>query len=247
MKPLYIAFLFLTITISCKNESLLSFEPIVIEEVECDTCPIVKISIPKALEDSKIDKTINTAIREEIITLLNFDESVEINTIETAISSFKNGYSDLMKKFPEESTKWEASITGEISYEDKNVISITLNSYLFTGGAHGYSSSRFLNFNKKKGVELENWELFNPDFDFNKFAELKFRIQEDIPQNAPINSTGFMFEEDSYNLPENIGYTKEGLQLLYNQYEIASYADGSISLTISYPEAKKYLFIKPKL
>ncbi|WP_298504204.1 DUF3298 and DUF4163 domain-containing protein [uncultured Maribacter sp.] len=247
MKPIYIAFFFLIIVTSCKDESLLSFEPIVIEEAECDTCPVVKINIPKALENDKIDNAINTAIREEIITLLNFDESVEINSIKTAISSFKNGYSDLMKKFPEESTKWEASITGAVSYEDKNVISIMLTSYLFTGGAHGYTSTRFLNFNKKKGVELENWELFNTDFDFVKFAELKFRIQEDISQNAPINNTGFMFEDDSYSLPANIGYTKNGLQLLYNQYEIASYADGPITLTIPYSEVKKYLLIKLKL
>lgn len=247
MKFSTLLFFFLILITGCKNESLLSFEPIIIEETECDTCPIVKISIPKALEDSKIDIAINTAIREEIITQLNFDESLEINTIETAISSFKNGYSDLLEKFPEESTKWEASITGDISYEDKNVISIALNSYLFTGGAHGYSSTRFLNFNKKKEVELENWELFNTDFDFAKFAELKFRIQENIPQNVPINDTGFMFEEDSYNLPENIGYTKKGVQLLYNQYEIASYADGPITLTIPYEKAKKYLLIKLKL
>lgn len=244
MKPIYTLFLLLIVISSCKNDSLLSFKPLLIEEIECTTCPKVKINIPKALEDEKIDKTINTAIREEIITQLNFDDITNVNTIETAITSFKNGYLDLRGKFPEEATKWEANIEGEITYEDKNVISIALNSYLFTGGAHGYSSIKFLTFNKKKGLELETWELFNPDFEFVKFAETKFRIQENIPQDSPINSTGFMFEDDTYILPENIGYTKKGIQLLYNQYEIASYADGPITLTIPYNEVKKYLSIK---
>ena len=246
MKPIYTLFLLLILATSCKNNSLLSFEPLLIEEIECTTCPTIKINIPKAMEEAAIDTAINTAIREEIITQLNFDDVANINTIEKAIASFKNGYIELKGKFPEEATKWEASVEGEITYEDKHVISIALHSYLFTGGAHGYSSTKFLTFNKMKGLELETWELFNPDFEFKKFAEIKFKIQENIPQDSSINSTGFMFEEDAYNLPDNIGYTKEGIQLLYNQYEIASYADGPIILTIPYNEAKKYLRIKYK-
>jgi len=243
MKPIVILLLLSSIFFGCKNDSLLSFEPLKIEEKKCDTCPIVKISIPKALEKNDIDNTINTSLREEIITLLNFDDTTEVNSIEAALASFKKGYAGLMEKFPEEATKWEATVTGEIIYEDKNVISISLNSYLFTGGAHGYSTTRHLNFNKKKGVELENWGLFNTKFDFVKFAEHKFRTQESIPQNAPINSTGFMFEEGVFLLPENIGYTHNGLELLYNQYEIAPFTEGPITLTIPYKEAKKYLQI----
>jgi hypothetical protein len=55
-----------------------------------------------------------------------------------------------------------------------------------------------------------------------------------------------MFEKDSFYLPENIGFTKEGVKLLYNQYEVASYADGTIELTLPYNEVKKYLSTKIK-
>ncbi|MEO0900921.1 MAG: DUF3298 domain-containing protein, partial [Bacteroidota bacterium] len=33
-----------------------------------------------------------------------------------------------------------------------------------------------------------------------------------------------------FHLSENIGYVPEGIQLIYNQYEVASYADGPIVL-----------------
>ena len=56
-----------------------------------------------------------------------------------------------------------------------------------------------------------------------------------------------MFEGDSFHLSENLGYTQEGLQLIYNQYEVASYADGPIVLTLPYNEINLYLKRKVKI
>ena len=181
-----------------------------------------------------------------MISLLVHDEEVEASTLTDAIRSFKNGYTELRKLFPDETAVWKAKIAGSVSYEDKNVLTIAMNSYLFTGGAHGYTTRRFLNFDKRKGEEIENWELFKDQKHFKNFAETKFRIQENIPPNHPINSTGFMFEQDKFYLPENIGFTAEGLVLLYNQYEVASYADGAIELVLPYPEIRNYLARKVK-
>lgn len=246
MKYIYILLLLLLVSISCKNETLLTFETLLIEDKTCKNCPAVTIDIPKALEKTTISKNINTALQEEIIILLNFDEATNVTSIKTAIVSFNEGYNKLKDKFPEESTKWEAVINGEVLYENKDILTIALDSYIFTGGAHGYSAKKYLNFSKKNGAEIENWELFNTKFNFEKFAEIKFRIQENIPQDQPINYTGFMFEEDAFYLPENIGFTPNGIQLLYNQYEVSSFAEGPIEVTIPYSEVKKYLAVKVK-
>lgn len=229
---------------ACTNDHKLAYEPLKITEHDCEQCPEISIEVPNAIDKSKLAEVINTALQEELISLLVFDEELEASSIETAIQSFKNGYTELNTLFPEETTPWEAKISGQIAYEDKNVLTISLNSYLFTGGAHGYTSRRFLNFNKRKAVEYENWELFKDKDHFEHFAETKFRIQEDIPQDAPINTTGFMFEKDAFYLPENIGFTPEGLILLYNQYEVASYADGTIELKLPMNEVKNYLAFK---
>lgn len=230
----------------CQNESRLTFEPYAIENETCDDCPEVSIAIPKALGLSKISKTINTALEEELISLLSFDDELEVTSIDDALVSFKNGYLELHRLYDDEPTGWEAKIEGAVSFEDANFVTIVLDSYLFTGGAHGYSSKRFLNFDKKKGVELENSELFKNAEEFREFAEEMFRQNEDIPQNESINYTGFMFEQDSFYLPENMGFTKDGLKLLYNPYEVASYADGAIELVLPHGKVKKYLAKKPR-
>ncbi|MFS4492519.1 DUF3298 domain-containing protein [Maribacter sp. 2308TA10-17] len=230
----------------CKNESGLTFEQDIFKSETCAECPEISIAIPKALGNAKISRTINTALEEELISLLSFDDEVEVSSMEDALKSFKSGYLELQQLYDDEPTGWEAKIEGSISYEDDSFITIILDSYLFTGGAHGYTSKRFLNFDKKKGVELENDELFKSTEDFRIFAEEMFRKKEKIPEGKSINHTGFMFEQGSFYLPENIGFTEKGITLLYNPYEVASYSDGAIELVLPHSEIKKYLAKKPK-
>jgi len=241
MKFKLIYLLCVLLFLNCENEEKLVIEPMTFSSKACDDCAKVDINIPKVLGNSKIGRTVEKTLQEELIFLLTFDEEIEVGTIEEAIESFQNGYMNLREIYPDENTLWEADVDGKIVFEDKNLLSLHLDSYVFTGGAHGYKSIRFLNFDKKKGIELENWQLFKNAPEFEKFAEDKFRAQEKIPKDRPINSTGFMFEKNRFYLPENIGFTEDGLQLLYNQYEVASYADGPIELTLPYGEINKFL------
>ena len=145
-----------------------------------------------------------------------------------------------MKEFPE-SVKWEVTIDGSILSRHKEMICIQLDSYMFTGGAHGYNATNFINFNLKSGDELYPSDLIK---DINKFAliaEKIFRKQENIPLDKNINSTGFMFENDQFHLPENIGFTENEIILIYNQYEVASYADGQKTIEIPLSQIKELL------
>ncbi|MBC8766659.1 DUF3298 and DUF4163 domain-containing protein [Arenibacter sp. BSSL-BM3] len=239
------AYLFIVLFLwNCKNDERITFEPIEFTSENCTNCPKVTIHIPKALDESPISATINNSLQEEVISMLIYDDEIEATNIEEAIQSFKNGYLELKKIYPDEPVGWEADIEGKVTYEDKNILTIQVNSYSFTGGAHGFSSTRFLNFDKAKGLELENMELFKDSLEFQNFVEGKFRAQEKIPATGSVNATGFMFEDDEFHLPQNIGFTQEGLQLFYEQYEVASYADGPIILTLSYKEIKPYLKLK---
>jgi hypothetical protein len=240
-----LTFCFLVL-LSCKKKEALTFTTVSYTSETCEGCPSVAINIPLALQKTKLGNAINNSVREEVIFLLSYDDTLEVSSVEDAMKSFTNGYEELKELYPDETPGWEAKIDASVSYEDQDVITIQLESFLFTGGAHGYGAKHFLNFDAKKGTELENWQLFKDSQEFEKFAESKFRAQEKIPNNLPINSTGFMFEGDAFYLPENIGFTREGLQLLYNQYEVASYADGPIEITLPYNAVQRYLLQRKK-
>ena len=241
MKNIFRLILLLLIAISCEEEQKLTFEMVERSNQSCPDCPNIEIAIPRALDDMAVAQAINTALEEEVISLLSFDDGGDIQNVDDAIASFTQGYQELKSKFPDETVGWEADIKGEVLFEDENILTLDIISYTFTGGAHGYSATTILNFDKRKGVELENWELFKDLEGFEKYAETKFRIQEKIPQDANINATGFMFERDNFHLPDNLGYTPEGIQLIYNQYEVASYAEGPIKLLLPYAEINHYL------
>lgn len=236
----------IVLAFGCTTDNTITFEPLSFTGDTCADCPKINIKVPKALGDAPIDQVINTALQEEVIYLLNFDEDVNATDIQSAVHSFIHSYNNLKNQFTEEATPWEANVVVLVSYEDEQILTIKLDSYLFTGGAHGYNTTHYLNFDKAKALELDTEKLFKNVTSFEEYAETKFRAQEGIPQKGDINSTGFMFETGSFYLPQNIGYTQEGIQLFYEQYEIASYADGPIILTFPYSELQTYLAHYPK-
>ncbi len=238
--------LLLLIAIGCENSDKLTFEPLQMVGEDCPVCPKIDINIPKAIDDTAIAKTINRSTEEEIISHLSFDAEEDIENLNDAIASFTDSFKELATRFPEDNIGWEAKVDGKVVYENKNILTLAMNTYIFTGGAHGYASTTFLNFDKTNAVELDNWELFDDLESFQKFAESRFRVQENIPEDKNINATGFMFEKDIFHLAENIGYTEDGIQFIYNQYEVASFADGPIVLTLPFNEVNKYLKNKIK-
>ncbi len=69
------------------------------------------------------------------------------------------------------------------------------------------------------------------------------RKENQIPEGGSINATGFWFENDGFYLPETFGISKKSITLHYNQYEIASYAEGPITIEIPLTEVKEWLKI----
>lgn len=246
MKKYLTCLLLFILCFGCKKEHKLTFETLQLDNTTCSNCPDIRINVPHGLDNTLIAQNINQSIREELIYTLKFDDAEDVETIEGAMRSFTNSFQNLKEKFGDETMGWEAEINGEVNYEDEKIITIRLNSYSFTGGAHGYGSTTFLNFDKKNGTELENHQLFNDFEGFIDLAEQLFREKEQIPEKDNINSTGFMFNGEHFHLPENIGYNQKGIELIYNQYEVAPYADGPIILIVPFEKVNTFLKFKSR-
>ena len=229
-----------TLLFSCQEESTITFVTKEIASEKCKNCAEVQVSFPEAATGSDAATAINTALEEHIIFLLNYTEENTPDSVERAISDFTYSYEVLRSEFPE-TPAWEADIDGRVLHRNNFLICIQVDSYLFTGGAHGYGATAFINFDPETGDLLEPGDLFSDLQGFKKLAEKKFRKQENIAAGSNINSTGFMFEDDIFSLPENIGFTTENILLIYNQYEIASYADGQKKIEISLDEARSFM------
>ena len=149
-------------------------------------------------------------------------------------------------EFPDMQVEYFAEVDALDTYISEELVSVEMRYYLFTGGAHGYGGSKFFNFDARTGEMYSLDELFSDKEGLIKHAEGAFRRKYEIPAGANINETGFWFEEDKFYLPETVGFTTDSLLLLYNQYEIASYAAGPVSLNIALDEISSYINIPIK-
>ncbi|MTH17050.1 DUF3298 and DUF4163 domain-containing protein [Flavobacterium sp. LC2016-01] len=239
----FLVFLFLIFT-SCNKE--LSFENETFEEkssLPCKSdCPKITIDIPLAKNKKVAADSINKKIFSVVKEIVYFGEDpTKVNDYNTLAKSFIASYEEMHKKFPTETFGWEGKIVGNIEFHSETILNIKIDHYTFTGGAHGYQGFRSLLFDPKTGKTIFIDQLFNNQKEFQAFAEKKFRAKYKIPAKANINATGLMFEDDKFQLPQNIFYTEEGLLLYYNSYEAASYADGPKEILFPYEEVNKYL------
>ena len=238
-----LAFLFLTLT-SCNKE--LSFKNETFEKeskIPCKKdCPKITLDVPVAKNIPVVADSINKKILSVLKEIIYFGEKPsDAKDYDSLAESFIASYEEMHKKFPGETYGWEAKVKGNVEYQSDHILNIKLDHYTFTGGAHGYQGFRSLIFNPNTGKTIFCDELFKNEKEFKAFAEKEFRNKYKIPSKSNINATGLMFENDKFQLPQNIFYTDEGLLLYYNSYEAASYADGPKEILFPYDKISKYL------
>jgi Protein of unknown function (DUF3298) len=235
---------------SCKNEPELSFSSKSFTHENLDICrdqpcSTVVIDYVKAGGDVEISEKINAKIKERIIDFLFLgdDTSPTVKDIPEAATHFILAYRDHQPEFPSELDfeSYEAEVTITNPFLNENRVCIEFQLYLFTGGAHGYGGTSFINFDVQTGEEIKTKNIFINYEEFEAFAETKFKEAYNIPMEDNINASGFWFDNDTFYLPESLGFDDQGLIAIYNQYDIASYAEGPIVLEIPYPEVLPFL------
>ncbi len=204
-------------------------------------CTFISLTFPVASQAGYQAEKINREIQRFLVNTIDYQEEENIEKPEELAENFISNYKETAEEFPEYELPWEATVTGKIMYQDSDIISIEFKTDMFTGGAHGYRSTNYLNFDRKTGKKLQPNDLFNDDF--KNFVEKDFRKKYDIPADSNINSTGMFFEDEKFHLPENIGISPDRVLLHYNAYEIAPYAAGNFILQYSKKEVQQYLKI----
>lgn len=211
----------------------------------CDTadydCSIIALDVVRASGPKKPSENINSVVDKHIISLISTQENDTISNLEALSEKFLNDYREAAENFSEE-PPWEAYVDQKISLQSDSLVSIAVITEIFSGGAHGYKTLTFLNLDPVTGKELSKNDIFEEDF--LPYVEQRFRQEQNIPEDENINSTGFWFENETFNLPENIGFSEEKVILVYNSYEIAPYASGDIVLEIPIEEVRSFIRIR---
>lgn len=222
---------------SCTKDVKLEFEN---NQLERTDAAHIKVLYPRAKGTDAISKKLNTDIEQFVANELNLtDEQTKMSTIPDAMTHFDTEYKNFKAEYKDSSQLWEATVDGEVAYLSDDILCISMQSYTDTGGAHGNQRVTFLNYNPKTGERLDQKQLITDMEAYKDTAKLYFK--KEVKSEAEDGSmTDFFFGQD-FQLPETIGFSETGMILLYNNYEIASYAQGVTEFTIPYADTKSFL------
>ncbi len=110
-------------------------------------------------------------------------------------------------------------------------------SYVYTGGAHGVSETRVMNFDVRTGEYL--YEVFNSDFESSVRTYLLEQLIDDLGMDvmetgiSELRTLGYTFK-DEMPMTRNFLLAENGVVFIYPVYSIASYAQGEQRITLSY-------------
>lgn len=235
LKKIILPLIILIFISSCKDEiKPIEFETVLIKNTyEAD----IEVAFDKAKVNSEAAKSINTHINTAILKSIPISEKVVPQTIEEALKDFDTEYNSFKNDFEDSEQTWVLAIETEVLYKTKSIITLGLSVYSDTGGAHGNDTIQFLNFNPETGILLAKKDIIS---DMNGFKELSKSYFLDHMKNEGSDISEFFFGKP-FQLPENIGFNDEGVILLYNVYEIASYNQGYTEFVIPWDKVQKKL------
>ncbi|MCB9426586.1 MAG: DUF4163 domain-containing protein [Flavobacteriales bacterium] len=247
-RKFYLGFL-MFLVFACTNESL-TFKYHSFEQkttLPClDQCTYVRMVIPIAMGKSVVGDSINKKlldVAKDVVYYGDLEQGKKLSYPEI-MSSFISSFEDMQERYPEEIIPWEATIDAKLSYQSDELINIEVAYYNYSGGVHGFSGIKSLLFDKVNGRSLAKADLFKDEKAIEKLAETQFRKTYNIPENEPINSTGFFFEEDTFCLPKTFFISDKGLLLYYNTYEIKTTKEDPIECLLPMDVVGTYLNYK---
>lgn len=192
-------------------------------------------------ENKKLKLTIDTAYPQ----LVGGDAAVT-DTFNKALSGFaakqvsafkkdnKEGL-DAMVKDAESSPGFALDISYHTTFADKNLISVLVWTYQYTGGAHGGSYSTTFNYDLQNGRMLNLSDLFQANSHYGKVISnyCTDALMKEIGAEADQEwlRTGTAPKAENY---KSWNITPDGLQITFDAYQVAAYALGPQEVIVPY-------------
>jgi len=139
------------------------------------------------------------------------------------------------------SFNWESVKTMGVLLNENDLMSFYIESYAFTGGAHGLQTRDYYVINLQNGKLIGLNDIFAGDYEEELITILnkKLRLTENIPMGQKLTESGFFVDE--IKPTQNLYITRNGIGFFYNHYEIAPYSNGPTDIFVPFSEIRKIL------
>lgn len=207
----------------------------------------VEIKVDYPLGNSLVCNFIREWINDELYRYVYHSNKEEGKVVDIEDSILKKGEdfinfcgSALLNNYQNETSSGETTINISKIYETIDIVTYQIDVYIYSAGAaHGINPLRGVTFRKSDGRRFDSNMIYEIPLDVLKKGLQSFFGDEINIYDACISDA---VSEYSIDMPATDPYfTKDGLLLIYQQYEIAPYVYGHPQFVIPYSEVKKYL------
>lgn len=138
---------------------------------------------------------------------------------------------------------WTLDRTIEVLHQNAKWITLELNDYAYTGGAHPNGYTEYTMFDKTDGHRLTLADFFDETGiqKLTALGEKEFRKVRAINPNMQLSDAGFDFNDDRFSLSQNFYINDEGIVFQYNAYEVGPYVLGETTITLPASQFMKWL------
>ena len=187
------------------------------------------------MTEGKWKKQIDESIRDNALLAYNVEDT-HYSDFDKITERFMKDYEDFKKEVPDFPGAWYLKDSTAIVYNTADFLCVKNDMENYLGGAHGAYNTTYTNFDMKTGNVLYIKDIFKKGSDskLSKMIEAAIRKQYEVKANEKLTDAGF-FENKIYP-NENFAITKDGIDFLFNHYEIAAYALGVIEVKFTYSE-----------
>lgn len=169
-------------------------------------------------------KVVNQYYRDNALALQN---NFRTKLYQMAVAQYLD---DIQNGFPVR--VFEALQTFEVAYNQACIISLYLDNYQYTGGAHGLTTRTSQTWNLKTRKMLKLRELYKCSGNYK--AYIKKRIIAEIEENPDLYFENYEeLVEQTFNV-NNFYCTPEGIVVYFQQYDIAPYSSGIREFLLPY-------------
>ncbi len=153
-------------------------------------------------------------------------------TVEKAATALFQEFEELKEGEDGSSWQWSYDINTSVYANEFHVLSLALECYSYSGGAHGLPYETRLNFDLRTGERIRLEDILVPDYQAILKADalkyLKLSMQGTVTDR--LSDLGLSITQEEFALPENFYLSQAGLSFIYNPYEIGPYAMGFVEV-----------------
>lgn len=195
--------------------------------IDSPNCAYISYNYPVFTDKTAIADSLNSIVH---VLLGESDKTTLAQTQQTFLSE----YTSSIKQNPGSNEVWYSETAINIPFQSAEVVCIGLYMNDYTGGAHGRKSQIYSCYHTKKNKALTMRDLFS-DANHKQLlvtAEKTFRTEKGLIDTTDLESSGYWFKDNQFHLNENFVITSNGIDWIYNPYEVASYADGILLVSL---------------